>query len=428
MMTTPIVGLAAMLIAGSALAAPVQDVAERYMKLVLAIGVHDAAYVDAYYGPARFQEEAASSKRSLDAVRGDVEQALKDLPPSRGMQADDALRVEFLSKQLSSMLTRIDMLSGKKFTFDEETRRLYDAVSPHHDRAYYMQLVGEIDRLLPGEGTVSERVKAFRANFVIPKDKLKPVFDAAIKACHDRSAPYIKLPANESFVLEFVQDKPWSGYNWYKGNAQSLIQINTSFPIYIDRAVDLGCHEGYPGHHAYNALLEQSLVRGKKWTEFTVYPLFSPMSLIAEGSANYGIEMAFTEAERLAYEKQVLYPIAGLDVGLADKYVQLRRLTSKLSYSDNDAAMHYLEGTWTREQTIEWLVNVSLMPPERAEQRISFYDANRGYVINYNLGADLVKAYVNKHATAKNPAKAKAQRWAAFKQLLSSPRLASGLR
>ena len=427
-MKTKLAGAVATLIASTAFAAPVQDVADRYMKLVLAIGVHDSNYVDAYYGPAHLQEEAAKTKRPLDAIRIDVEKALKDLPPARGMKADDALRVEFLDKQLNSMLTRIDMLNGKKFKFDDETKRLYDAVSPHHDRAYYMALVGEIDRLLPGEGTVSERVKAFRANFVIPKDKLKPVFDAAIKACHDRSSKFIQLPANESFVMEFVQDKPWSGYNWYKGNAQSLIQINTSFPIYIDRAVDLGCHEGYPGHHAYNALLEKALVRDKQWTEFTVYPLFSPMSLIAEGSANYGIEMAFSEDERLAFEKDVLYPIAGLDTSLANKYLQLRKLTSKLSYSDNDAAMHYLEGTWTREQTVEWLVNVSLTPPERAAQRISFYDANRGYVINYNLGADLVKAYVNKHATSKDPVKAKAQRWAAFKQLLSSPRLASGLK
>ena len=135
------------------------------------------------------------------------------------------------------------------------------------------------------------------------------------------------MPANESFVLEFVTNKPWSGYNWYKGNAQSLIQINTEFPIYIDRAVDLGCHEGYPGHHAYNALLEKKLVKDKGWTEFSVYPLYSPMSLIAEGSANYGIEMAFTEAERLAFERDVLFPMAGLDPKLAKKYADLRKLT-----------------------------------------------------------------------------------------------------
>ncbi|MGZ8318471.1 MAG: hypothetical protein ACXWVD_05145, partial [Telluria sp.] len=354
--------------------------------------------------------------------------ALKDLAPQKAANRDEALRIEFLKKQLASMLTRIDMLNGQKFSFDDETARLYDAVSPHHDRAYYLKLVAEIDKLLPGKGTVPERLAAFRAKMVIPKDKLQTVFDASIKECRARSAKYIDLPANESFVLEFVTNKPWSGYNWYKGNAQSLIQINTEFPIYIDRAVDLGCHEGYPGHHAYNALLEKSLVKEKGWTEFSVYPLYSPMSLIAEGSANYGIEMAFTDAERLKFERDVLFPMAGLDPKLAKKYADLRKLLGKLSYADNDAAMNYLNGKWTKEQTIDWLINVQLYPPEKAGQRVSFYDGLRGYVINYNLGADLVKAYVMRHVTSKDPVKAREQKWAAFKQLLSSPRLASGIR
>ncbi len=427
-MKKTLVAAAILAFSGSAFAATVQHVAERYTRLALAIGVHDASYVDAYYGPPKLQEDATRNRQSLPAIRTEVELALKELAPQKASDPDDALRIVFLKKQLQSMLTRVDMLSGKKFKFDEETAQLYDAVSPHHDRAHYMRIVGRIDKLLPGPGTVSERLVAFRAKLAIPKDKLKPVFDAAIKACRERSAKYITLPANENFVLEFVTNKPWSGYNWYKGNAQSLIQINTEFPIYIDRAVDLGCHEGYPGHHAYNALLEKALVRDKKWTEFSVYPLYSPLSLIAEGSANYGIEMAFDDAERLAYEKSVLYPLAGIDPALAERYAALRKLTAKLSYADNDAAMHYLEGRWTKEQVIEWLVNVQLYPPEKAAQRVSFYDANRGYVINYNLGADLVKAYVRRHVTSKDPEKARAQRWAAFKKLLSSPRLASGLR
>jgi hypothetical protein len=423
-----VVAAAAMTFAGTAVAATVQDVAERYTRLVLAIGVHDASYVDAYYGPAQLQQDVTKAQAGLPAIRAEVALALQELAPQKGADADEALRVVFLRKQLQSMLTRIDMLSGKKFKFDEETAQLYDAVSPHHDRAHYLRIVKQIDKLLPGKGSVSARLVAFRSRFAIPKDKLKPVFDAAIKACRERSAKYITLPANENFVLEFVTNKPWSGYNWYKGDAQSLIQINTEFPIYVDRAVDLGCHEGYPGHHAYNALLENALVRDKKWTEFSVYPLYSPMSLIAEGSANYGIDMAFDDAERLAFEKTVLFPIAGIDPALAAQYASLRKLTAKLSYADNDAAMHYLEGSWTKEQTIEWLTNVQLYPPEKAAQRVSFYDANRGYVINYNLGADLVKAWVARQVTAKDPEQARAQRWAAFKQLLSSPRLASGLR
>src|SRR5207302_7941763 len=153
--------------------------------------------------------------------------------------------------------------------------------------------------------------------FVIPSDRLSAVFDRAIAEGRRRTLQHVQLPAEERFTVEYVKNKPWSGYNWYQGGYRSLIQVNTDLPIYIDRAIDLACHEGYPGHHVYNALLEEHLVRDRGWVEISVYALFSPQSLIAEGTANYGIEVAFPSGERgderLAFERDVLFPLAGLD-------------------------------------------------------------------------------------------------------------------
>src|SRR5215204_1198838 len=44
---------------------PMNDVAERYVKLVLALGQHDADYVDAYYGPPEWKQQAESRKVPL---------------------------------------------------------------------------------------------------------------------------------------------------------------------------------------------------------------------------------------------------------------------------------------------------------------------------------------------------------------------------
>ena len=392
------------------------DVAERYVKLVLAMGLHDASYVDAYYGPPAWQQEALDQQASLSGIKAATNETL-------ALLADEhCLRAVNLRKQLQAVLAKAEMLQGMRLDFDTESARLYDAVSPHHSRAYYEALVALIDTLLPGDGSVSDRVNAFRAQFVIPADKLRAVMDAAIRAGRERTLQYIALPVEEDFVLEFVSDKPWSGYNWYKGNYQSVIQINTDLPVYIDRAVDLGCHEAYPGHHVYNVLLERDLVRAKGWMEYCIYPLYSPQSLIAEGTANYGIELSFTDAERLDFEQRVLYPLAGLDPALAPRYTQLNHLLAKLSYADNDIARQYLEGSLTREEALEWLVNVRLYPAEKSAQRLQFYDAMGAYVINYNLGQDMAKAYVERQGTTR------AEHWAAFRDLMSSPRVPSGLR
>ncbi len=335
------------------------------------------------------------------------------------------LRHQYITRQLESLMSRVDILRGQKLSFDEEAQALYDAKPPSYPEEHFKRIVKELGSLLPGEGSIPPRYDKYKADFVIPKEKLDTVFQAAVRESRARTKRYIPLPDQESFIIEYVTGKSWSGYNWYKGNSHSLIQINTDLPIYIDRAVDLASHEGYPGHHVYNALLERHLVRERKWMEFTVYALFSPQSLIAEGTANFGIDMAYPGPERVAFEREVLFPAAGMDGTRAGEYYRIHELVMRLNYAGNEAARGYLNGTMTREQAAEWLVNYALMSPERAMQRTRFFDQYRSYVINYNLGQDLVKQYIeSRGGTADKPEK----RWEEFGKLLSSPRLPSGLK
>jgi hypothetical protein len=259
---------------------------------------------------------------------------------------------------------------------------------------------------------------------VVPREKLDAVFQTAIKACRERTLKHVTLPANERFTVEYVTNKSWSGYNWYQGDYRSLIQVNTDLPIYIDRAIDLACHEGYPGHHVYNALLEKHLVRDRGWMEFTVYPLFSPQSLIAEGTANYGIEVAFPGRERVELERTVLFPAAGLDPSLAAEYYEVHALVDDLAYAGNEAARGYLDGAMTAADAAAYLEKYALYSPERAKQRVRFMEQYRSYVINYNLGKDMVRRYIASRSGAGDASR----HWAEFEKLLSSPRLPSGLR
>jgi hypothetical protein len=324
-------------------------------------------------------------------------------------------------RQLESLRARVRMLMGGKLTFDEESRALYDAVAPMHPESYFQGIVNELEPLLPGKGTLIERYEAFRKDFVIPPDRLDTVFDKAIDECRARTLKHVQLPPTESFTVEYVTNKSWSGYNWYQGNFRSLIQVNTDLPIYIDRAVDLACHEGYPGHHVYNALLEKHLVRDQGWQEYTVYALFSPQSLIAEGTANYGIDVAFRGGDRVEFERAVLFPLAGLNQARAAEYYRIQTLVERLAYAGNEAARWYLNGEIDRAAAAAWLVRYAMMSAPRAEQRVRFMDQYRSYVINYNLGKDLVRQHVEVSAGAGN-------RWPEFVKLLSSPKLPSGLR
>lgn len=395
--------------------------AREYVLLTLALGVHDADFVDAYHGPEEWRREAQRNDWSLADI------SIKAALARRGLAAgnfggDSSLvtkRRALLDKQLLAVQTRADQLRGQKLSFDEEARLLYDARPPRFGREVFEDLLAELDAMLPGTGSVSMRRERFREDFVIAPQQLDAVFSAAIEECRRRTVAHIALPAGERFVVEYVTDKPWSGYNWFQGDAYSLIQVNTDLPIHIDRAVDLACHEGYPGHHVFNTLLERELLEERGWMEFSVYALFSPMSLIAEGSANFGIDMAFPGEQRIAYERDVLFPLAGLDPSRVEEYYAVEKIADKLTYAGNEAARRYLDGEMTREQAAAWLETYALMSPERAKQRVAFIDKYRAYVINYNLGQDIVRAAVDRV-----PAD---ERWATFERLLSTPVSASML-
>ena len=100
----------------------------------------------------------------------------------------------------------------------------------------------------------------------------------------------------------------------------------------------------------------------------------------------------------------------------------IQTLVRELSYAGNEAARRYLDGEIDAAAAIEWLERYALMAPTVARQRIRFFDRYRSYVINYNLGQDLVRAYVEREAGPDAD-----RRWAVFSELLSSPVLPSSL-
>jgi hypothetical protein len=399
------------------------EIAKDYVQMQLEIGEREPGYIDAYYGPAEWQTAAKAAPRSLaDLAKAADELSRRtasiETPTSERMEQR---RRAFLLAQLKAAQTRLRMLQGEKLSFADEAEGLFGVRPELKPLSAYDPVLARIEKLVPGTGALSDRVDAFQNRFTIPKDRLEPVFRAAIDECKRRTAEHITLPADEKFTLEFVTGKSWSGYNWYKGNATSLIQINTDLPIRLSRAVDLGCHEGYPGHHAYNMLLERSLARERGWTEFTVYPLYSPQSLIAEGSANYGIELAFPGPERLRYETEALYPLAGLSAAAAPQYLALQEAMQELAGARFTIARDYLEGRLSKEQAIELTRKYQLVSRPRAEQSIAFTDQYRSYVINYGLGQDMVRAHIE--AAGEDPE----ARWAKMTRILSEPTLPQDL-
>lgn len=395
------------------------SIAEKYVKTVLELGLYDEDFVDAYYGPDEWKNITKEdvfpyqklTKRVLD-MKNDIKNMLES-----NLSDDEQLRGKYLLKQTEAILARIEIINGNVLSFDEESKRLFDAVTPIYDENYFENKINDLDKLLPGKGDIRERFESYRNRFIIPDNKLETVFANAIEVVRERTKRFVKsMPKNESFTIEYVTNKPWGAYNWYKGNNFSLIQYNKDIKSFIERPLDLASHEGYPGHHVYNSLLETKLYKEKGWVEFSVYALFSPQSLIAEGTANYAISLLFTEEERLELEYS-WYKDLGFTKEEIKKYHQILSITSELDFAGNIAAKNYLEKSFSKEQAVDYMVRYLLMTKERAEKRLEFVDKYRSYVINYNVGTVLIDEYISKKVPDNNLDK----KWELFVEILSKP-------
>lgn len=404
--------------AGSPLDAPALD----YVRLALEIGVHEDGYIDSYYGPPGLEEEAAKHTRTVVALKAEADRivaAIEKVKVSGLGDLEQRRRASLLAYTRSARF-RLDMIAGTRVPFADEAERLFALRPDVKPLESLKPVLAEIDALVPGSGALADRVEAFRLRYVIPKDRLKPVMESAIAECRRRTLRHMALPANENFRMEFVNNKSWSAYNWYEGNAQSLIQVNTDLPMFIDRALGLGCHEGYPGHHVQGIYAEK-LYKERGWIEFAVAPLFSPQGPLNEGGGNFGIDLAFPGGERLAFEQQTLYPLAGLDPKAAPPYDKLRRALDRLVAARITVSAQLLDGKIGRAEARDLLQQYLLVSKARAEQLVAFTEHYRSYVINYVTGEDLVRAYVTRAGGAD-------AQWRAYELVIGEPTLPEDLR
>jgi hypothetical protein len=199
-----------------------------------------------------------------------------------------------------------------------------------------------------------------------------------------------------------------------------LIQVNTDQPVYIDSAIGYGCHEGYPGHHVQGISAER-LYRERGWVEYSIMPLFSPQGPLNEGGGNYGVDLAFPGNEKLVFERDTLFPLAGLDPATAPALADLQQALGELRGATLTIDQMYLDGQIDRARALELRQRYGVTSRARAERSLAFDDEYRSYVINYSAGEDLVRAYAER-AGADNDA-----RWRAYESILTQPTLPGDL-
>ncbi len=384
------------------------DAARQYVRLVLALGERDPDSLDFAAVPELLRKTSHERYSTLDEIGRQAATLQQEL---RGLKEN---RAQALAEQLESLTARAAMLQGKTLSFDDEAAALFRVRRlPDTQARARSALRQEIQSMLPagGKGSAADRYAAYDRRFLVPPERLAAVMTAALAACRRTTLRHIALPPRESVELGFVHNQPWSAFSRYQGNGHSTIQVNRDFPVTVDDALELACHEGYPGHHAFNTLREAALVKGRGWVEASVQPTFSPQSYVSEAMAAYAPRLAFSLRERTAVERDVLFPLAGLPQNDAARYVSVCELLRRLSPAEPAIAREYLDGRLEFMRAEEQLSRETLMA--HAEALLLYVNEYRSYILAYTDGPRRAAALLGNGSEE--------QRWRRLFQVMTSP-------
>lgn len=375
-----------LLLGAGPLAAAPSDRTERYARrfvtLALTLTRANGQEIDAYFGPPDLKPPQSGATPSPDSLRDALLRLRADLKADAPSPRRDRLaaRVDHLIA-LTGILRRPRALS-----FTQEALQVYGVTLPAPDTAGLARARAELARLLPGSGSLTARVEAFRDRFLIPEAKRKAVFQRALEECRTRTSAHWPLPRSEKLEVEW-RDGADAAWHRYAGRGRSVLRVNPAAVAYPGTALDVACHEAYPGHHAQ--FLMMAAQRGGIPVEDTVVILRSPEQVQREGAANYGVALAFPRKDRVAFTRDVIFPMAGFARADAEKYATVHRLVGELALSVMPILRDYRDGKLRFDKAAAALERDALISSPRA--LLQFTDALGAYVTGYTVARDLVR-------------------------------------
>jgi hypothetical protein len=355
---------------------------ERYLRLGLQLGRHVEGIVDSYYGP---PELAA-------AVEAEPPVDPRTLVSEAELLLDE-LEDGWLRDQVLGLRTYAGVLAGEPGSYADEVEGCYGVRPSHTDEAVFTAAHERLAEVLPGDGPLAERYRAWQDSIRVPPERVGSTVAAVIEEARAWTHGFVELPDDERVDLEIVRDRPWLAFCEYLGGLRSCISVNVEMPISALELLHLTIHETYPGHHAERAAKDQLLVRGRGLLEETLVLVPTPQSLVSEGIAEVAPDVLLAggggEALTAALRR------AGIELDL-DHARAIERALEPCRWAEVNAALMLHHSGASEAEAQAYIERWGLLAPEFAAHVIRFLSepTSRNYVMNYPAGRELCRSYV----------------------------------
>ena len=368
-----------------------RQLGEEFVRLALAVNEHLPGYVDSYFGPEEWAQEAKQAgKLVLRNLNHRADQLASSLS---GAGAMDAQRKNFLARQISAMQMSLRLLGGERVSLTEEVQGLYDIQPTWKDESTFLDAQKMLDEILPGDGTLKERIESWKKSLEIPVETVRELLPIIRDRLRALTRGKFDLPEEESFTVEFVSNQPWSAYNWYLGGYRSRIDLNTDLPTRISWLPDLIAHEAYPGHHTELSIKEAKLVRQRDYQEHIITLINAPSCVIAEGLATTALAAVLSDEELEDWYRKEILPRAGMSHVDAKTILEVDHASRKLAGVAGNAAFMLHDRQNSPDEISRYIQEYNLSTEKEAAKTIEFISnpLYRSYIFTYHVGRELLE-------------------------------------
>ena len=380
---------------------------DEYLTLGLRLGRHIDGLVDAYYGPpdragavaaepvtapGRLVAEAKGLIAAIDAG-GELDRSTGGIGAGGGAGAAPARR-HWLRAQVVGLLTTARRLSGESIGYADEVETCYGVRPTRVDEEVFSDAHRRLDEVLPGSGPLAVRLVAWRESHAVPVDRLGAAIDSLAEDLRERTKRLFGLPEGEHVEFELVTGQPWSGFNYYLGDLQSRVAVNTDLPVLSTGLAHLVAHESYPGHHTAHTRKEVGLVRRRSWWEESIFLVGTPQCLLAEGLADLGLEVVMGRRP----EAVVASHLAPLGIRYDTEVVAaVSEAGEALGAVRQNAAFRLHEDGADSDTVTGEVARWGLLSPDRAAKAVEFltHPTWRAYLTCYVEGLPLCRSFVH---------------------------------
>jgi hypothetical protein len=385
-------------------------VARDYILLALRLEQHVPGLVDGYFGPAALKAQVDMEQRRSPARLRDDAAALRARLPAEVAEPD---RRRWLDAQLVALETQAAALAGDALPYLQHVTRCFDHVPAWIPDERFDDAAARIDELLPGAGTLEDRLAAWDSGLDVPIERLPAVLGWLVGRFRGVAAERFGLPDGEDLRIGLVRDQPWSAYNWFDGGRRSRIDVNTDLPARVSSLPGTMAHEAYPGHHLEHATKEAELLDRLGRLESSILLINTPECLVSEGLADLGERFVAPATERADLLTELLERAGLASANAAETRVTAERAaaiethrTTLGTIGGNAALLRHAEGR-SHAEVIAYLRDVGRLAAPRAEKRLEFIEHPlwRTYVFVYAEGEALLERWVDAAPEAERAAR-----------------------